>query len=141
MAIQRGTLAVAWSLATTAASAVAGQLGTGTVQSVDFAEEADEKEIKGADGDVKAVIFSNARETCTLEIIPSGATLAAAKTANVIPAVGQTITITDADDAEVASTTALWICTGASKRKSIDGESVITVNCRRYAVNLPEIST
>ena len=138
MAIQRGTLAVYWSLVTTASGT---GIGTGTVQSVDFAEESDEKEIKGSDGDVKALIFSNARETCTLEIIPSGTTLALAKAANVVPAPGATITITDADDAEVASTTALWICTGSSKRKSIDSESVITVNCRRYAVNLPEIST
>lgn len=135
MAIQRGTKAVYWSAVTACSTGLA----SGMIQSVDFAEEADEKEIKDVGGDVKSIVFSNARQTCTLEIIPSGTTLALAKAANVLPSIGDTIYVVDSDDAEVQSQT--WICTGASKRKSVENESVLTVNLRKYAVDLPIISS
>ena len=133
--VQRGTIAVSWSLVTTVSGT---GVGTGTVQSVDFTEESDEKSIKGADGATACVVFSDQRQTCTVEIIPSGTTKALAKAANVLPAVGATITLTDADDTEVAATT--WIFLGGSKRKSVDDNAVITMNLRKYPTDLAIVS-
>ena len=133
--VQRGTIAVSWSLVTTVSGT---GTGTGTVQSVDFTEESDEKAIKGADGATACVVFSDQRQTCTVEIIPSGTTKALAKAANVLPAVGATITLTDADDTEVAATT--WIFLGGSKRKSVDDNAVITMNLRKYPTDLAIVS-
>ena len=138
--VQRGTIAVAWSLVTSAsATSPETAIGTGTVQSVDFTEESDEKAIKGADGATVCLVFSDQRQTCTIEVIPSSITSKAlAKAANVLPDVGDTITLTDADDAEVAGTT--WIFLGGSKRKSVDDNAVITMNLRKYPSDLALVS-
>ena len=137
--VQRGTIAVSWSLITSvSATSPDTGVGTGTVQSVDFTEESDEKAIKGADGATACLVFSDQRQTCTIEIIPSGATKALAKAANVLPNVGTTITLTDTEDAEVAATT--WIFLGGSKRKSVDDNAVITMNLRKYPADLPIVS-
>jgi len=122
---------VFWSLSTTVSGT---GVGTGIVQSVDFGEESDEKAIKGADGATKALIFSDPRQTCTMEIIPSGATEALARTASVLPAVGASITVTDSQDSEIASTN--WIFISGSKRRSVDSESVLTFNLRKYEAAL-----
>ena len=133
--VQRGTIAVAWSLVTTFSGT---GTGTGTVQSVDFTEESDEKAIKGADGATVCLVFSDQRQTCTIEIIPSSSTKALAKAANVLPDIGATITLTDTEDAEVAGTT--WIFLGGSKRKSVDDNAVITMNLRKYPTDLALVS-
>jgi hypothetical protein len=108
------------------------------VQSVDFTEESDEKSIKGADGATACLVFSDQRQTCTIEIIPSGATKSAAKSANILPDVGATITLTDTEDSEVAAST--WIFLGGSKRKSVDDNAVITMNLRKYPTDLAIVS-
>jgi len=127
---------VFWSLSTTVSGT---GVGTGIVQSVDFGEESDEKAIKGADGATKALIFSDARQTLTVEIIPSGATEALARAASVLPAVGATVTVTDSQDSEIAATT--WIFISGSKRRSVDSESVLTFNLRKYASDLAIVGT
>ena len=130
------TKIVFWSLNAT----VSGNgVGTGIVQSVDFGEESDEKAIKGADGATKALIFSDPRQTCTVEIIPSGLTISNAKTQSILPQVGTSITIVDADDTEIASEN--WIFISGSKRRSVDSESVVTFNLRKYEAALDLIGS
>lgn len=136
--VQKGAsgFGVVWSLGTSVSGT--GVAATSSVQSVDFAEEADTKDIKGADGATKCKVFSDQRQTLTIEVVPTGATIAAAKLCNIVPALGADITITDADDAEVAAST--WICTGASKRKTIDGEVRITMNLVKHGDTLSTIA-
>jgi hypothetical protein len=122
---------VFWSLSTTVSGT---GVGTGIVQSVDFGEESDEKAIKGADGATKALIFSDPRQTLTVEIIPSGATATDAKNASILPAVGAIVTVVDTDDTEIAGTT--WLFISGSKRRSVDSESVVTFNLRKYEASL-----
>jgi hypothetical protein len=123
--------AVYWSLWTTVSGT---NIGTGIVQSVDFGEEADEKVIKGADGATQAIIFSDPRQTMTIEIIPSGATETLARAASVLPNVGGSVTVADAGDPEIASSN--WIFISGSKRRSVDSESVLTFNLRKYETAL-----
>lgn len=134
-AIQKGTFGVVWSLGTTVSGT---GIGTNQIQSADLGDEAELKEIKtGADGETKCIIFSDNKQNVTIEVVPSGATIAAAKTASIIPSPGADVTITDADDAEFAGT---WHCLSASKRKTVDGEVRITMSLRKYATALPLIA-
>jgi len=127
---------VFWSLSTT----VSGDgVGTGIVQSIDFNEESDEKIIKGSDGATKSIIFSDQRQTCTVEIIPSGATESLARAASVLPAVGASVTITDAQDSEIASSN--WIFISGSKRRGVDTECTLTFNLRKYETALAVVGS
>lgn len=138
--VQKGTVGVAWSLVT---GATATGMGTFTVQGADYSIESELKEIKGADGAVKTIIHSNARETLTLDVIPSGATIALAKAANVMPAIGADVAVTDADDTELvgaAGTSNRWHFVSGQKRKTIDGEVRLTFNLVRYETDLPTIA-
>ena len=127
---------VHWSLNATVSGT---GVGTGIVQSVDFGEESDEKIIKGSDGATRALIFSDQRQTCTVEIVPSGATQLLARAAAVLPNVGESVTITDTEDTEVASTT--WIFISGTKRRSVDGECTISMSLRRYPTAMSYIGT
>ena len=126
-----GASLVHWSLQTTVAGT---GIGTGIVQSVDYSEESDEKVIKGSDGATKAIIFSDERQTCTIEIIPSGLTESAARSSSVLPSVGTLVTVTDSQDTELASS--YWIFVSGSKRRSVDSECTLTFNLRKYAASL-----
>lgn len=140
MSTQKGTFGVVWALVT---GVSATGLGTCQVQSADFGVESDLKEIKGADGDTKCIIFSDSKESLTIEVVPSGATIAAAKTASILPVPGADVAITDADDSEVvgsAGASNRWHFISGSKRKTIEGEVRLTMTLRRYATDLPTIA-
>ena len=135
--VQKGTFGVVWGLGTTVS---ASGLGTCTVQSVDFGVETKKKEIVSSDGETRCVVYHDQQDAITIEVVPSGATIAAAKTAGAsgLPAIGADVTITDSDDSEVAAST--WVFEGGSKRKTVDGEVRVTMNLRKFGTTLPTIS-
>lgn len=140
--VQKGItgFGVVWSLGTTI---TATGIGTNQLQSVDYGLESDVKELKGADAATKCIIFSDTKENMTIEVIPSGATIALAKAANVIPAIGADVTIVDADDAEIAGSpgaTTRWHFLSGTKRKTVDGEVRLTFVLRRYETDLVTIA-
>lgn len=140
MSTQKGTFGVVWALAT---GVSATGLGTCQVQSADYGVESDLKEIKGIDGDTKCIVFSDPKETMSIEVVPSGATISAAKSASILPAPGADVTITDTDDSEVAGSTGTsnrWHFISGTKRKTNDGEVRLTMTLRRYAADLVTIS-
>jgi len=140
--IQKGTFAIAWSLATTISGATAG-FGTCTVQSVDYAAEAENKGIRHADGLTKCLVFFDHAESCTVEVIPSSTTKALAQAANVLPTIGGDADIADSLDSEIVGSTAgltRWHVMSARKRKTTDGEPRLTFELKRYETDLPTLS-
>ena len=103
---------------------------TGKVQSVSYEHNSEKVEVKGDDGEVQAVIFFNTTEKITVDVIPIGATIAAAVTNNVLPTIGSNVTITDTADSEFNA--AVFIYDGGSKRRTVDGAAVLTMNLVRY---------
>lgn len=129
-----GVKGVVWGIAT-------GMSGTGVTtsfesQSLQFSAEADEAEIRNGKGQVVVDIFYNQRQTITIEVIPTGATIAAARTANILPAPGAIVTVTDTEDTELAGTNAgKYICVRASKSKSNTGATSISMELKQYVEN------
>jgi hypothetical protein len=129
-----GTLGVVWGIAT-------GLSGTGVTtsfaaQSLQFSAESDEAEIRNGKGQTVTDIFYNQRQTITIEVIPTGTTIANARSANIIPPPGAVVTITDTEDAELAGTNVgKYICVRASKSKSNTGATSISMELKQYVEN------
>ena len=71
-------------------------------QSFNFTKTADEKLIRDYDGDVVSAVHYNPMREISFEVIPSAASIAAAKVASdaLVPDIGTVITLTDADSTE-----------------------------------------
>lgn len=129
-----GTKGVVWGLAT-------GMSGTGVTggfepQSLQFQAESDEATVRNGKGQEVVDIFYNQRQTITIEVVPTGSTVANARTANVVPLPGAIVTITDTEDTELAGTNSgKYICVRASKAKSNTGETRITMELKQWVEN------
>jgi hypothetical protein len=126
-------LGVVWGLATASTAT----FGAGAlVQSANFGVEADVAEIRNSVGDVAALVFHNQRQTLSVEVIPSAATIANAQAASILPEPGTLVTITDASDTEVAGThTGKFVCMSATKAKTNTGVNVLTFNLTQWVAN------
>ena len=126
----RGTKAVVWALST---SATATGMGTFTTQSAGFNVDSDKTELRDNRGAVITEVYYNSKETLTMEVVPTGTTIALAKAANVIPAPGAIVTVTDADDTEVAGGSGVeYLFVSGSKAKSNTDMVKLTFNMVRY---------
>tara|TARA_Y100000593_G_C4048620_1_gene208611 strand:- start:42 stop:488 length:447 start_codon:yes stop_codon:yes gene_type:complete len=115
---------------------------TGQTQTADLSVTADEKMIRDADGDVKAIVYYNASRTLDLEIVPTGATQAAARTAGasfVMPS-GTKITVADTEGAEIDAADGSggageYLVRESSLSRSNENEARISVSLYRNDVN------
>lgn len=132
-----GTKGVVWGIAT-------GITGTGIVasgtglepQSLQFSAEADNATIRNSRGDTITSVWYDQRQTLTIEVIPTGTTIALARGANIIPKPGAIVTITDTEDTELAGThTGRYECVRASKSKSNTGATSISIELRQHVDN------
>jgi hypothetical protein len=128
MAIQKG-IGVVWGIS---GGLTAQASGAPLTQSEDWKIDSDVKEFKDENGDTKGMVFFNEKHELTVEVIPSGTTLAFAKGENILPAAGDLVTITDSDDAEVAGS---YVFMSGDKKKSQDSEVILTLNLRKYLTN------
>jgi hypothetical protein len=142
MSIQKGT-GIVWSLVTALSGTV---FASGIVESVEYElmPETDEKTY-GADGKIKNRTFSDVTERITVTVIPTGATIAAAKSSNVLPAIGADITVTDADDTEIAGSgssdgTGTYIFVGGNKSKQIRGKGTLRMTLDRHETHLATVA-
>lgn len=131
---QVGTLAVVWGLSH---GATGTGIGTFTAQSAQFATEAEQAELRGSTGQTLGKIFYNAKQTLTLEVIPTGTTLALAKAANILPAPSAIVTVTAGDDdTEVDGThTGKYVCIRASKQSSNTDMVKISMELEQFVDN------
>lgn len=122
---------VVWGLATTISGT---GVGTGMlVQSVNFGVEAENVETKNAVGDTKSITYYNHKQTLTIEVVPSAATIADARTANILPLPGALVTVADTVDTEVSGVhSGKYIFVSGSKNKSNVGVTTLTMNLMQF---------
>lgn len=140
MSTQKG-VGVVWGIV----SAISGDgIGTGVIQSVEYEKTANMEAIVGADGIVVSEVYSGPQEKLNVVIVPSGATMAAAKTANIIPEIGGIITVATGavGDAGEIQMQGAYTCDSAKKSRTMNGVATITVSMHRNAGgNLATIAT
>jgi len=87
------------------------------------------KQIAGADGETKTVIYYDNVYKISFEAIPLGDQTNSISNTIKLPAIGSKVTITDATDADLAGD---WIVEDATKEESNDGETRITLELTKY---------
>lgn len=136
--IQRGTLAVVWGT-----GSVLGPItgsGSWTTQDTDYSNEAESVELKNPRGQSVTKIFFNKKNMMTLNVVVTGDTIAHAKGSNIIPEVGDIMTVTDTDDTQVAgSSTTSYLCVSAKKTAENASFTKLSVTVERWKdVNLAQ---
>lgn len=122
--------AVVWGLAT---GATATGMGTFLAQSADFSVEGEMVEVRNAVGQVVGQVHFNPKQTLTMEVIPTGTTIADAKAANILPIPGTVVTVSDTVDTEVAGTNSgKYIFLKGSKKKSNTDVTKLTFEMMQY---------
>lgn len=120
--------------------------GNSEVQSVSVSNQSDVTEIKDASGDVKTIVFSNHNRECSIEVVPSAATLNGVQgyVEELLPAPGTVITLVEADqhlttldgDTSTVGNSADagdWSYVSGELSRSNDSEARITMTLRQYA--------
>lgn len=130
---QVGVKAVVWGLTT---SATATGMGTFTTQSATFTAESEKVEVKNNLGQTVTAIFFNQTQLLTLEVVPSADTVANARTANILPAPGAIVTVTDANDTELTGTNSgKYVFIRGTKNKSNTAETRLTFELIQWVEN------
>jgi hypothetical protein len=124
-------IGVVWGISTgniTAGSGVLRQTGQ------TYTEEAEMIEHRNTAGEVIGLTHFNQTKTIELDVYPASpdsGTLANANSALVnMPAIGETVTLTDATDTDVAGA---YTCTAASKTKSVTDKVAFRLTLKKYA--------
>jgi len=115
---------------------------TGNFQSVNLTTTADEKLIRDGDGDIISSVHYNNTRTLDIEVIPTGASQALARTAsdNFLIASGTVVTVTDTesletDSAEGAGAAGEYILREATMNRSNESEARINMSLFRSDIN------
>ena len=116
---------------------------TAQTQSADLNVTADEKQIRDADGDVISCVYYNQTRTLDLEVVPTGATVAAAQASSAAFMVnsGTIITVTDAqagleiDSDEGDGAAGVYILKESRLSRSNENEARISMSLFRSDVN------
>lgn len=128
---QRG-VGVVWGISTSGVT----YSGSGTLrhQSQQFSRSADSDETRDELGEVINVTTYNQQQELQLTVVPSGSTMAAAKSSNIVPVPGEKILIIDSVDTEVgaASPGKEYMVVSASKSKSNTGKTTIEITAKRW---------
>lgn len=101
-------------------------------QTATFTQDGDEQEIRDYQGEVQTFVYYNNRETLDIEVIPVGDSLANAKAANISPAKGELVTITDPDSEHTELPSLYWICISSTQTNSNTSEVRISMSLRKY---------
>jgi hypothetical protein len=139
MAVKQKGLGVVWGVSTTNQT----YTGSATVLNVkhtgqSYRKSSQKFECKDNNGETNGLVFFDARKELTLRCYPSGATLAAAKTNNVLPDPGDKFVVTDADDPDVAGTYVVEEC---SKEKVNNGITTFDIRIIEYVSDLSADTT
>ena len=114
-------IGIVWGIATSAVSS-----GSVIVTGEDYKREADKVEIKNSLGDIAAVYYHNRRTSLSVKCFPSGENAVDV----VLPAIGDTITLTAASDAEIAG---LWVVDSCGRARKSDGIMEFDMGLMRYS--------
>ena len=142
MAVQKGTMGGVFGIKATSITAPAVNGATHEViRTYNYSKEADSKEIRGLTGDVVSMTYYNARERLQVDIIVTGATLAAALADFILlPAVGDDCTVIATGDTQIAASSTQWIVEAASKVATQDDHGTMSLTLVRYTNDLNTVS-
>lgn len=126
---------VIWGIATTVAAT--GITATYYITSVDFSPDAQKVKITNAKGQTVAKVYFDQMDKVTIECIPTGANLAAAKASQQLPRPGTVVTITDTDDdgqmlGDGTGVAYKYLVESCSKKKSATDVVKLTMELERY---------
>ena len=113
----------------------------GQTQSANLSVQSDMKEIRDADGDIKAMVYYNHNRTLDLEIIPTGDSQANAKVCSnnhILPSGTKLTVVSDGDEMDSATgggSAVEYLVQNSSLSRSNDSEARITVSLYRNDVN------
>lgn len=143
-AVQIGT-AIVWGIPTvtslktgsTEANALAATARALVVTGVSVSESRQVDETLDADGDISAVVMYGQSKEAQVECFPTASTIADAKTANALPAVGDVIQVvlssaTEDIDFGTTSGGTYWTITGASKNRSNTAKATWTLTLKKW---------
>ena len=121
-------LGVVWAISSTGVA-----IGSGSAIALEptgqtVSREADNVQHRGLDGAVKGVTFFNQNKPLEITVYPSGTTIAAARTINILPTPGQKVVITDSDS-DIAGTYAVM---SSSKVKGLEEKCVMTFSLMNW---------
>jgi hypothetical protein len=121
--------------------------GNSELQSVSVSNQSDVTEIKNGAGDVSIMVYSNHNRECSIEVVPSAATLNGVQgyIENLLPAPGTIITLVESDehlttlDGNTATnntdgaTDGKWSYVSGELTRSNDAEARISMTLKQYA--------
>jgi len=122
------TLSVA--AGSTSINAFLSATGTFNFQSFSVTRKAAKAELKDNNANVVGEGFANDMYEGNFDGIPSGVTLTAAKTMNILPRAGDNIIIVDANEPHL---TPEWIVDEATCKGDLNSPRSISIKCHRYA--------
>ena len=129
--IQKG-LGVAWGITSTAYT-FAGSAKVLTPEEIGYEKEAEILEHKNRVGETCGLVIFDQKQRYRLRVYPNGASLAAPE-AITLPAIGDSLAITDSTDADIATTTA--VVTRCSKARRQADKVFFDVEATEFAADL-----
>jgi hypothetical protein len=121
-------IGVVWGITTTNPSAGAGVLRQ---TSQTYTEDAEVIEHRDTNGEVVGLTHFNQTKTVELDVYPAGASIADAVAAlRTMPNVGETVTLTDTTDTDVAGA---YTVMSAAKNKSTSDKVSFRLSLKKYA--------
>ena len=108
--------------------------GTNNPQSVKFSVEAEKRiKVDNSQGETIAEAFANQMQKMTIDVIPTGTTIAIAKAQSILPEPGAVVTITDTDDPEAAAlNSGKYIFISGTKNRSNGDVVKMTFELEQY---------
>jgi hypothetical protein len=99
-----------------------------------YRKSADVEETRSENGDYANVCFYGGREELTLRVYPSDETIAGAKSANILPVIGDPMEVIDPDDIDIGTTTPgkSYAVTECSKNRTGTSRVSFDVTLVRY---------
>jgi hypothetical protein len=111
-------------------------IGTFLPTDLDFEVEAQRVEIPDYKGDDVANIWFNEKNRIRLNVRPKGATLDAAKAANIVPSPGTPAVVIETDDSQIeGAEETRYVVVRASKRKATNDAVSIVMELERAVAN------
>lgn len=137
MAVQQKGIGVAWGITSSGYAgtthAGVGYALTTRATGQTLRKSADSEECRDLNGEVVGKVFFNQTSELTLRVYPSGVSISAANTANVLPAIGDKMIVTDASDSDIAGT---YLVEDCSKTRTNNAKVEFDVTLRRYPTDI-----
>jgi hypothetical protein len=128
----RGSKSFKWGLGSTTITGY----GDFLPQSMNLGKDAKRVEVPDGNGDTCGLVFHDASETVSAEVVISATTAAGVTAANVTPDPSDLIEVADTGDTELAtSSTTKYICISAQKQRSNTDVAKVTLEMIRYSPN------